>query len=104
MLMIVSMIGTSSGSNGGGGPKGAALGVVVMLSPRCSRRIHVCRQRSWTTDLGGRNGAAVDDVLGADDGRGAVGNKEPDQVGDLLGAGEPAERDTAQRVENSLFR
>src|SRR5689334_11583767 len=46
----------------------------------------------------GGGGAAVDDVFGPDDGRGAVGDKEGDELGDFLGPVGTAERDAAQGI------
>lgn len=49
----------------------------------------------------GGGGAAIDDVFGADDGRGAVGDQEGDQLGDLFGPVGTAQRDAAQRVHEA---
>lgn len=43
----------------------------------------------------GRDGAAVDDVLGADDAGGAVGNEEGNESSNFLGAGGTTQRDPA---------
>ena len=51
-----------------------------------------------------RDGAAVDDVLGARDRRGAVRDQEGDKLGHLLGLGRAAERDPSERLHESRQR
>src|SRR3954452_12363169 len=46
--------------------------------------------------------AAVDDVFGAGDGGGAIGDEEGDEFGDLFGLGRSSERDPAERVHDLL--
>lgn len=51
---------------------------------------------------GGGQGAAVEDVLGAGDGAGAVGDEEGDEFGGVVGLCRSAERDAAEGVHDLL--
>ena len=53
------------------------------------------RPTDRAVDSDGRHGPAVDHVLRTHDRRGSIRDQEADQVGDLLGAREPAQRDPA---------
>src|SRR5712691_4432988 len=53
---------------------------------------------------GGGEGAAVDDVLGAVDGPGTVGDQEGDEFGGFGGLGGPPDRDAAEGVHDLLQR
>jgi hypothetical protein len=52
--------------------------------------------------LDGRERAAVDDVFGAGDRGGAVGDQEGDELGDLCGLGGSTERDSTEGVHDLL--
>src|SRR5258707_8797239 len=53
---------------------------------------------------GGGEGAAIDDVLGAVDGPGTVGDQEGDEFGGFGGVGGPPDRDAAEGVHDLLQR
>src|SRR6266851_4131692 len=53
---------------------------------------------------GGGEGAAVDDVLGAVDGPGTVGDQEGDEFGGFGGLGGPPDPDAAEGVHDPLQR
>ena len=53
-------------------------------------------------DLDGADGAAVDDVLGAGDRRGALADEECHEFGDLCGFGGPAQGDASERQHELL--
>src|SRR5918999_5617726 len=69
-----------------------AVGVIV-LPPR--RRWGGGADRGWS---GRPDGAAVDGVFGAGDGRGSVAHEEGDEFGDLFRLGGTAEGDAAEGV------
>src|ERR1051325_7562020 len=75
-----------------------AIGATEGVGPRW-RRIGPLREAGSD----GRNGPAVDDVLSADGRRRAVGDQEPDQVGDLLGACKPSQRYSSEGVVDRLL-
>src|ERR1700747_3034026 len=58
----------------------------------------------WAGRSSGREGAAIDDVLGAVDGSGPVGDQECDEFCGLGGMRGPADRDAAKGVHYSLQR